>query len=193
MSLRPFNELEPTLGAGAWVAPSADVIGDVRLGIDSEARLVVEHHAQVHVAHRDVGVLGAERELVTGVVLKGTMIYRKFVRQWEDAETNANWGGQMLGLHVAEVGFTNATRVAGVAIVFLVLRLVSGHNDISGVDDDNIITGVNVGREFWLVLAAQTTCDFAGHTTEDFALGVNHVPVTLDFMRLGHKGLHDGS
>jgi hypothetical protein len=44
------------------------------------------------------GVLGAERELVTGVVLKGTMIYRKFVRQWEDAETNANWnnGGTAL-------------------------------------------------------------------------------------------------
>ena len=44
------------------------------------------------------GVLGAERELITGVVLKGTLIYRKFLNQWEDAETNANWnsGGTAL-------------------------------------------------------------------------------------------------
>jgi hypothetical protein len=42
------------------------------------------------------------------------------------------------------------------------------------------------------VFTAQTVCDFAGHTTEDFALDVNHEPVTFDFMRLGHKCLHDG-
>jgi hypothetical protein len=48
-----------------------------------------------------------------------------------------------------------------------------------------------VWREFWFVFTAQTACDFAGHTTEDFALRVNHEPVTLDFMRLSHKCLHD--
>ena len=32
MSVYCLNELSPQLGAGAWVAPSADLIGDVRLG-----------------------------------------------------------------------------------------------------------------------------------------------------------------
>jgi carbonic anhydrase/acetyltransferase-like protein (isoleucine patch superfamily) len=32
MALYALGELAPTLGAGAWAAPSADLIGDVRLG-----------------------------------------------------------------------------------------------------------------------------------------------------------------
>jgi carbonic anhydrase/acetyltransferase-like protein (isoleucine patch superfamily) len=32
VSLYQLGELVPTLGSGAWVAPSADLIGDVRLG-----------------------------------------------------------------------------------------------------------------------------------------------------------------
>src|SRR5690606_10999648 len=96
-------------------------------------------------------------------------------------------------LHFLEVGLGDSAGVARVAVVALVLRLVSGYDDIRCVDDDDVIASVNVRREFRLVFSAQTACDFAGHTTQDFALGVNHVPVTLDFMRLGHKGLHDGS
>ena len=32
MTLYKFGDDQPTLGAGAWVAPSADLVGDVRLG-----------------------------------------------------------------------------------------------------------------------------------------------------------------
>lgn len=35
--------------------------------------------------------LGAEREIVTGIVAKGDFVYRKFNHQWEDLETNAIW------------------------------------------------------------------------------------------------------
>ena len=35
MPLYALGELVPTLGPGAWAAPSADLIGDVRLGIRS--------------------------------------------------------------------------------------------------------------------------------------------------------------
>src|SRR3546814_7080726 len=65
-------------------------------------------------------------------------------------------------------------RVGGVAEVLLVLRLVTRYDDIGGVDDDDVIASINVRREFRFVLATQTACDFAGHTTEDFALGVDH-------------------
>ena len=33
MVLYAINGLEPSLGAGAWAAPSADLVGDVRLGV----------------------------------------------------------------------------------------------------------------------------------------------------------------
>jgi hypothetical protein len=35
--------------------------------------------------------LGGEREVATGLVVGTTFIYRRFVHQWEDSETNANW------------------------------------------------------------------------------------------------------
>jgi hypothetical protein len=35
--------------------------------------------------------IGGEREIANGIALGATFIYRKFVHQWEDAETNANW------------------------------------------------------------------------------------------------------
>jgi hypothetical protein len=35
--------------------------------------------------------LGAEREIFTGIVLSADYIYKKFVHQWEDIETNAIW------------------------------------------------------------------------------------------------------
>jgi hypothetical protein len=35
--------------------------------------------------------IGGEREVVTGIGLGVDVIYRRFINQWEDAETNANW------------------------------------------------------------------------------------------------------
>jgi hypothetical protein len=35
--------------------------------------------------------LGGQREIMTGVALGLTFIYKKFIHQWEDVETNANW------------------------------------------------------------------------------------------------------
>src|SRR5690606_6769560 len=61
-------------------------------------------------------------------------------------------------LHFLEVGLGDTARIARVTVVTLVLSLVTGYDDISCVDDDDVIAGVNVRREFWLVFAAQTAC-----------------------------------
>jgi hypothetical protein len=44
------------------------------------------------------GTATVEREVMAGVLLGGNLLYRKFVNQWEDTETNANWneGGTAL-------------------------------------------------------------------------------------------------
>lgn len=44
------------------------------------------------------GNLGAEREIVDGVSLGVDLMYRRFVRQWEDVETNAFWNQGGSGL-----------------------------------------------------------------------------------------------
>jgi hypothetical protein len=41
---------------------------------------------------------GAEREILPGIGLGGVFVYRKFDRQWEDVETNANWNEGGTGL-----------------------------------------------------------------------------------------------
>jgi hypothetical protein len=42
--------------------------------------------------------LGAEREIITGITLGFDYIYRKYVHQWEDRETNAVWNAGGTGL-----------------------------------------------------------------------------------------------
>src|SRR5690606_25555791 len=69
-------------------------------------------------------------------------------------------------LHFLEGGLGNTTGVARVTIVALVLRLITGNDDVGSVDNDEVIAGVYVRRELGLVLAPQTACDFAGHTTK---------------------------
>jgi hypothetical protein len=40
----------------------------------------------------------AEREVATGIVAGTQLVYRRFTRQWEDAETNGNWNDGGTGL-----------------------------------------------------------------------------------------------
>ena len=61
-----------------------------------------------------------------------------------------------LGCHQGLVlNLLQATDVAGVMVVILVLQLVAGQNSLISVDDDNEFTAVNVGGELRTVLAAQ--------------------------------------
>src|SRR5690606_2043095 len=94
-------------------------------------------------------------------------------------------------LQFLEVRFADAAGVTGVTEVLFVLRLGARNDDLGSVDDDDVIARINVRREVRFVHTTQAACDFAGQTTHDFALGVDQKPVTLDFKRSGHKGLHD--
>ncbi|MNF09203.1 hypothetical protein D3C80_2098100 [compost metagenome] len=43
------------------------------------------------------------------------------------------------------------------------------------------------------MLAAQAACELGGQATQGLALGVDHVPVTLDGLVFGGESLHDVS
>src|SRR5690625_2532435 len=56
-------------------------------------------------------------------------------------------------LHVGRL--FDATRETGVVINLLLFALRAGQGNLVGVDNDDEVTGVNVRREYWLVLAPQ--------------------------------------
>src|SRR3984957_4031791 len=63
--------------------------------------------------------------------------------------------------------------VAAVVVGELSAGLVGGHDRLGGVNDNNEVTGVDVGGEDRLVLTAQTSGHLGGHPAEHHAVGVD--------------------
>lgn len=80
--------------------------------------------------------------------------------------------------------------VAGEAGIDFGVFLVAGEDDLIRIDDDDKIAGIHVGGEDGLVLTAKKACRFDGDLAEDFAFGINDVPLALDFVRFGGKCVH---
>src|SRR5665811_2058072 len=92
---------------------------------------------------------------------------------------------------LAQRALAQAARVAGVAVVDLLVELVAGDRDLASVDDYDEVAGIDVRRELGLVLAAQRVGDAHGEATKVLALGVDDIPVVLDLMGFCAVGLHD--
>ena len=69
-----------------------------------------------------------------------------------------------------------AADVAGVAGVDLVLLLAAGEAGVLGVDDDDEVTGIDVRREYGLMLPAKETGCLHGDFSDDLVLGIDDVP-----------------
>src|SRR6185437_11762115 len=67
--------------------------------------------------------------------------------------------------------------VAGVPVGVLLLELVAGQGHPRRVDHDDEVTGVNVGREYRLVLAPEQHSHVAGQTAEHHVGSVNDMPL----------------
>ena len=87
------------------------------------------------------------------------------------------------GLEMLEGFGLHAAGTAGVAPVDLLRGLVAADADLVGIDDHHEITGVEVGREGGLVLAAQHLGHFAGETAEGLIRGVDQIPLAIDANR----------
>ncbi len=71
-----------------------------------------------------------------------------------------------------------------------VVGLARREHDLAGVDDDHVIAGVEVGHEGGLVLASQQPGRFGAQAAEHQAVGVDHVPGTVDLTRFGGIRAH---
>src|SRR3989338_6867115 len=92
---------------------------------------------------------------------------------------------RVLGLHVAEVGGVDTAGVTRVTVVNLVEGFGARHADFGRVDDDDVVTGIDVRRVNGLVFAAQTESHFTGNSSEDLVGRVNHKPLVLHVSRFG--------
>ena len=88
------------------------------------------------------------------------------------------------------VDLADSTREIGVAVVFLVEGLAPGHAQFRRVQHDDEIAGVDVGREFRLVLAAQARRNLRREAPEYLVLRVDDVPAVDYIVCLGGESFH---
>src|SRR5690606_28698475 len=79
--------------------------------------------------------------------------------------------------------------IAGVTVVGLFVALLAGEHHLVGVDDDNMVTAVNVRGVAWLVLAAQNVGDDRSHAADHQTFGIDQMPILVDLGRLNRPGL----
>ena len=84
--------------------------------------------------------------------------------------------GWMLGKLFSWGAEALTSGVSGVANVLLVVHLIARQGYFSRVDDNDIVTTVNVGGVIGLVLAAKAEGNMRSQSAEGLTLGVNHNP-----------------
>ena len=74
--------------------------------------------------------------------------------------------------------------------IHLFVELFARQHHLIGVDDDDVIAGVNMRRKGGLVLAAQKHGDLRRQAAQHHPFRVDHIPSALDAGRLGHIRIH---
>lgn len=93
--------------------------------------------------------------------------------------------------HVSELAVFLTTDVARKGHILSRFFFLAGEDDLARVNDDNEISGVDVGRVSGLVTAAQDIGGFNGETAEYFPLSIDQMPLGgLQRLILGQIGFH---
>ena len=79
------------------------------------------------------------------------------------------------------------SRITGVDLLCF---LVSAEADLRGIDDYDVITGVGMGSEDWLVLATKQAGGLHCHLAEDLVGGIDEMPLAFHVGSFGGKSLH---
>ena len=94
-------------------------------------------------------------------------------------------GGEDLG----RGGLALATGVTSVTLINLVGHFLTGEDDFLSIDDDNIVTTVDVWGEARFGLASQDVGHAGSQTSDGLILGINQNPFLLDGVLVGRDGL----
>ena len=90
--------------------------------------------------------------------------------------------------HLAGGDFLDAAGIAGVLVIDLVRQLLAGEPHLVGVDDDDIVTAIDVRGEARLVLAAQDVGDDRRSAADHQAFGIDQMPFLFHLVRLDRLG-----
>jgi len=102
-----------------------------------------------------------------------------------DGETHGKLG--LVGHQVLVLGLLQTAGVTGVGTVVLLLQLLAGQDGVFGVDDDDVVTAVNMGGVVGFQLAAQDVGGESGGLAQGLAGRVKDVPLTGNGL-LGYHG-----
>ncbi len=83
--------------------------------------------------------------------------------------------------------FAQAAGEAGVAAVELLAGLHAGEVDLLGVDHDDVVAHIDVGRVERVGLAGEDARGVRGEAAERLAGGVDHEPLALDVLAAGDR------
>ncbi len=86
--------------------------------------------------------------------------------------------------------FLDTSGVARMTVIDLLLALAAGESHLLGIDDDDIVTAIEMRREQGLVLAAQAIGDNGGKAPDDQAVGIDQDPFLVDFRGFCGIGFH---
>ncbi len=74
--------------------------------------------------------------------------------------------------------------ITRVMIIILLFSLTAGEDSLSAVDDDDVVTAVNVRGKGGLVLAAEKNCGLCCNAAERLACSVNYIPFAVNLTSL---------
>ena len=85
----------------------------------------------------------------------------------------------------------DAAGIARVPVIDFVVPLVAAEGDLLRIDDDDVVTAVDVRRVHGLMFAAEAEGNLAREAAENQAFGINHVPFSFHVCGLCRIGFHD--
>jgi hypothetical protein len=88
-------------------------------------------------------------------------------------------------------GGFDTTGMAGMAIINLVFQFPAGELHFIGIDDDDMVTGIDMRRETNGVLSAQNFRDMGSQAAQDDAISINQQPFMVNFLGLSRIRAHN--
>lgn len=91
----------------------------------------------------------------------------------------------MAGEHLGRCGLALTAGVAGIALVDFVGHLLASENNLLGIDNDDVVTAVDMRGVARFGLAAQDVSYTGSQTAYGLILGINEHPFLLDGLLVG--------
>ena len=80
-----------------------------------------------------------------------------------------------------------STNISSIVEVYLGLFLLACQNYLVSVDNNDIVTGVNVWCKCYFILSPKDFCNSCSQTAKRLTFSINDIPFSGNVARIGHK------